>query len=147
MSDMTEIPRRLRKGTLRGLWRWESDADPELIEQAGAKLSWHTEVLDTEEATDKEGFLQACSDTFSLPSWFGMNWDALLDCLSSLDVGEAEGILIAWTGWQNFAEADSEEFYVALDVLRDTTTRWESDGVPGAIVVVGEGPSFGLKSL
>ncbi|MEI6372546.1 MAG: barstar family protein [Actinomycetes bacterium] len=138
MSGMSEVPRRLRKGTLRGVWRWPVDASAEQLEAIGTALEWHTVVLDTTDVESKEAFLQACAETFALPSWFGMNWDALVDCLSDLDVGESMGILIGWRGWQSFALADAEEFATAVDVLGDASTRWENDKVPGAVVLVGE---------
>jgi len=122
------------------VWQWAADAPAETVEAVGAGLEWHTVVLDTSGVRSKEDFLQACSDTFALPSWFGMNWDALLDCLSALDVGESVGILIAWRGWQDFAEGDAEEFTTAVEVLSDTAARWAYDDVPGAIVLIG-GPA------
>ncbi len=138
MSGMSGVPRRLRHGALRGVWHWPVDASAEEVEAIGGGLEWHTVVLDTADVESKEAFLQACAETFALPSWFGMNWDALVDCLSDLDVGESMGILIGWRGWQSLAVADPEEFATAVDVFGDAATRWQNDEVPGAVVLVGE---------
>ena len=152
MSADHTVPGRLRHGALRGVWWWPDEPDqPEeprdgesdgvdLLVAVGAALEWHTVVLDTSPCEGKESFLQACSDTFALPSWFGMNWDALVDCLSDLDVGESMGLLIVWRGWQALASAAPDEFAVALEVLADAAGRWESDGVPGAVLLVGGAP-------
>lgn len=143
----TRAPRSLRSGTLRGVWQWPADVPAETLEGVGAGLGWHTVVLDTAGVRSKEEFLQACSDAFALPSWFGMNWDALLDCLSALDVGESVGILIAWRGWQDLSDGAAEEFATAVEVLSDTAARWADDDVPGVILLVGEPAVAGLPSL
>ena len=140
----------LRHGELRGVWWWpgeseESDA-PDLVDAADLLvtvadvLEWHSVVLDTSLCEGKESFLQTCSDSFALPSWFGMNWDALVDCLADLDVGESMGLLIVWRGWQALAAAAPDEFAVALEVLDESAARWEADGVPGAVLLVGGAP-------
>ena len=81
------VPRRLRLGALRGVWWLSTPLTPADVEAVGDALEWHAVVLDTAGCTTKEAFLQACADAFALPSWFGMNWEALADCLTDLDVG------------------------------------------------------------
>jgi hypothetical protein len=146
-----EIPRRLRHGALRGVWQlpvhWTVEQTAVVFDRIGTEIDWHTVVLDTSDCDDKASFLQACADDFALPSWFGMNWDALADCLSSLDVGESGGVLVAWVGWQTLAMKSPADFSVALEIFAEATNRWEESEVPGAIVIVGSGPEVDLRSL
>jgi hypothetical protein len=146
-----EIPRRLRHGALRGVWqlpvKWTVEQTTAVFDRIGNEIDWHTVVLDTTDCSDKTSFLQACADDFALPSWFGMNWDALDECLSSLDVGESGGILVAWVGWQTFATSSPDDFGVALDIFDQASKRWEESGVPGAVVLIGPGPEIDLRSL
>jgi hypothetical protein len=50
-------------------------------------------------AAGRTGFLRACAGAFSLPAWFGGNWDALEECLGDLDVPEG-GLVVLWHGWR-----------------------------------------------
>ena len=56
---MSEIPSRLRRGTLRGVVTWDGEAA--LLEDAGVDLAWHTVLLDTAGIEGKEEFLQVLS--------------------------------------------------------------------------------------
>ena len=138
------IPRRLRLGALRGVWWLPVDVAPETLESVGAAIEWHTVALDTGGCASKEPFLQACADAFALPSWFGMNWDALADCLTDLDVGESGGILVGWWGWRDL---DQSDFEVAVDIFREASARWDEAGVSGAVVLVGQAGDPGIRSL
>jgi RNAse (barnase) inhibitor barstar len=132
-------PSSIRKGTVRGVVRWPA-GDAEGLERAGGRLGWHVVSLDTPDCADAPAFLQACADAFALPDWFGMNWDALEECLLDLDVQEAEGILVSWSGWQEFHDAEPAEFATAIDVFGTASASWQRDGVPGAVVLVGADP-------
>ncbi|MGD9641793.1 MAG: barstar family protein [Elusimicrobiales bacterium] len=46
--------------------------------------AYFTAFIDGEAARDKAGLMDQIGPAFKFPSYFGKNWDALLDCLRSL---------------------------------------------------------------
>lgn len=67
--------------------------------------------LDTTGVRTKEGFLSCCADDLELPTWFGRNWDALVDVLRDLPV-----TLVVWSG---AASLDDDVRATALDVFAE----------------------------
>jgi hypothetical protein len=130
---------------LRGVRR--ADGSVEDYEAAADKLEWRCIVVDGTDVEDKDAFLESCDEAFELPEWFGMNWDALDECLSDLDHEGAEGVLVVWSGWGAFAEASPKDFAVALDVLTGAVRTWTREGVHGGMVMLGEGPEVDVAEL
>ncbi|MBU2573130.1 MAG: barstar family protein [Elusimicrobia bacterium] len=60
------------------------DWKAEEIEKLFPPLGYFTAVLDGSLARDKRTLLCALAAALKFPSYFGHNWDALLDCMRSL---------------------------------------------------------------
>jgi RNAse (barnase) inhibitor barstar len=118
----------------------------EQFEQAADALGWRLIALDGSDVSDKDGFLELCANAFGLPEWFGMNWDALDECLTEIDL-ETPGLVVLWSSWSEFAQADPEEFATAVDVLRTAAGVWADDGVKGGVLLVGDGPQIDVPAL
>jgi len=131
--------------TLHGVRR--TDLAVEELETDADGLGWRCIVLDGSEVEDRAAFLEACDEAFALPEWFGMNWDALEECLADLELGGAEGIVVVWTAWGTFAEAAPKDFAVALDVLGSAVRGWSTDGVRGGVLLLGAGPDLDVDEL
>lgn len=56
----------------------------EEIEKLFPPLGYFTAVVDGSLARDKKALLSALAAALKFPSYFGHNWDALLDCLRTL---------------------------------------------------------------
>lgn len=123
------------------------DAVVEELENEAESLGWRCVVLDGAEVEDKAAFLEVCDEAFGLPDWFGMNWDALEECLADLDLAETEGVVVVWSSWGLLAEAAPKDFAVALDILGGAVRTWASDGVRGGVVLLGEGPDLDVETL
>jgi len=68
----------------------------EEIEKLFPPPSYFTAYVDGALIRDKAGLLDALAAAFKFPSYFGKNWDALLDCLRSLpDELPARGYVLA----------------------------------------------------
>jgi hypothetical protein len=117
------------------------------FEAAAEALDWRCVVLDGTEVEDKAAFLESCDEAFELPEWFGMNWDALQECLGDLDHEGTAGVVVIWSGWGEFAEAASTDFAVALDVLTGAVHGWAADGMSGGLVLLGDGPDIEVVEL
>ena len=124
-----------------------TDASVEDLEAESDVLGWRCIVLDGTEVEDRTAFLEAADEAFALPEWFGMNWDALEECLADLELEGAEGIVVLWAAWGTFAEASPKDFAVALDVLASAVRGWSTEGVRGGVLLLGEGPDLDLDEL
>jgi RNAse (barnase) inhibitor barstar len=124
-----------------------TDAAVDELEAEAEGLGWRCVVLDGSEVEDRTAFLESCDEAFRLPEWFGMNWDALEECLADLELEGAEGVLVVWSQWGTFAEAAPKDFATALDVLGSAVRGWAVDGVRGGVLLVGDGPDLGIDEL
>ena len=70
-------------------------------------------VLDTRDVRDKAGFLDRCARDLALPSWFGRNWDALVDVLRERGPG-----VVLWCGASALADDVTS---TAIDVFTERT--------------------------
>ena len=87
----------------------------------------------------KEAFLRAWSEAFRFPAYFGMNWDAFADCagdLSGLPPGDQ---LILYDRFDSFALAAPRDWAVALRLLPQLATEWQSN--PRRVIVMLRGPA------
>jgi Barstar (barnase inhibitor) len=82
--------------------------------RARGLAAWH---LDTTGVATKHGFLAHCGDDLALPTWFGRNWDALVDALRDLPVPPPGGVIL-WTGAGSLGD---EVRRTALDVFAERT--------------------------
>lgn len=89
-------------------------------------------------AAGRTGFLRACAGAFSLPAWFGGNWDALEECLGDLDVPEG-GLVVLWHGWRAFAAGSPSDYAIARDILAAAVLRWREDGRRAVVLLPGAG--------
>ena len=117
------------------------------LEAAADELGWRAVVLDSSEVETTEAFLELCAESFALPEWFGMNWDALEECLGDLDLGDVDGVAVLWCGWGELAEASAKDFAVAVNIFAGAARGWRRDGVRGGVVLVGDGPENEVDEL
>lgn len=81
--------------------------------------------------TDKAEVLQAIARAFDLPSWFGMNLDALYDSLTDLpDTGAAAGYIVLLDRLLRVRNFDREQRVALLGVFRDVAETYAERGVP-----------------
>lgn len=119
-----------------GVTRWTQDAAvPDLEEQLRAE-GRNVVLLDGTDVEDKAGFLRVCEQVFALPDWFGRNWDALEESLADLDI--SAGLVVLWSGWELFAQAEPDEYATALDIFSDAARRYEVDGISFVVLLLDE---------
>lgn len=140
---------RLLSGDCRGVLRHESARGLGLpdLEAAADRAGWRYVLLDTAGLGEREEFLQCCADAFDLPPRLASSWEGLDQGLRSLDWDEPPGVVVVWAGWGELAEGDPDGFDSAIEVLRDACVAWKDDEVPGAVVLVGQGPETDLPEV
>jgi RNAse (barnase) inhibitor barstar len=99
-------------------------------------------VLDTRDASDKAGFLNACARDLDFPPYFGGNWDAFEECLGDF-VSAHKPVLVVWTGASGL---DPDVHDSALTIMTD---RFEAgaDLLIVDDVTVGPQPDFALDHV
>ena len=96
-------------------------------------LAWV--VLDLAGVADKAGFLARCDTAFSMPAWFGRNWDALADALEDLSWLPARGCVVHCRNGAEFARHSPADFSTALAILAAAATYWQTRGKLFAVLV------------
>jgi len=110
--------------SLRGLDReqirgWAKRARQRLIE------------VDFAGCADKTSVLRAIAHAFALPTWFGMNLDALYDALTDLrEQQPADGYVVVLDRLPRTAHFDAEQRAALLDVFRDVVDDFADAKIP-----------------
>lgn len=111
-----------------------------------AGIAWYD--LELSGAGGRDEFLRRCAKAFSLPGYFGNNWDALHECLLDLGGGELTGAIVHWRGGAELAQRSPETVKTALEILRDASRYWGSIGLTFVVAVDrGSAPGLDLPSL
>jgi len=127
------------------LYQWHSAAGVADVQHAVEHAHWTFVYLDGWTIEDKGSFLKATAAAFDFPDHFGENFDALSDCLSDVDAGDGEGVVLLWDGWSPFARQDQQAFHVALSVLGGRANA--ERGCRFAVLLRGEGPAIDVPEL
>ncbi|MBX3221371.1 MAG: barstar family protein [Labilithrix sp.] len=72
---------------------------------------------------DPKEMHRALAAALSFPAYYGMNLDALNDCMSDVDVSEEGGLALAFFRFDAFASRHREVAQAVLDILADNARR------------------------
>lgn len=87
------------------------------IEKLFPPPAYFTAYVDGALIPDKAALLDALAAAFRFPSYFGKNWDALLDCLRSLpDELPAKGYVLAVRNSKSFLSSSPEDLEDFADI-------------------------------
>jgi Barstar (barnase inhibitor) len=95
------------------------------------KESFEVRQWDATKVTTKDEMLKQIGALWGFPSYYGQNWDALVDCLSDL----------SWIQGNRFAfvilgSANGEDWETLLKCLHDVALRWRSQNDSSGFVTV-----------
>lgn len=122
-----------------GVHRWASALDVDDVRQAVEVAHWSFAYVDGVVLDAKRDVLAELGRALDLPAHYGVNLDALHDCLRDRS---APGVLL-WDAWATFARADGRAFAATLDVLGR-----RPDGEPPLEVLLrGAGPEVDVPVL
>jgi RNAse (barnase) inhibitor barstar len=100
------------------------------IREAAAANGLDCIAIGLRDVVDKTGFLSAVATALRFPAYFGMNWDALHDCLTDLSWQPAAGYVLYFAAFRTFAEADGADADIANHVLQSAADFWRENEVP-----------------
>lgn len=85
--------------------------------------------IDLAGVQDKAGLLDALARDMAFPEWFGVNWDALADCLADLGWRPAEGYLVLLEHCDLLHARAEEDFVTALQLFQAAANEWREQGI------------------
>ena len=80
-------------------------------------------------AADRDDALQVIGRVLAFPEWFGVNLDALHDCLVDMGWRPAQGYIILLEHCENLLLNDEAGFGMLLKVFADAAEEWRSQGI------------------
>jgi RNAse (barnase) inhibitor barstar len=81
-------------------------------------------------APDRSSFFDQAAAGFSLPSWFGRNWDALADALTDLSWLDRPAYLLVVLDAEQLLRDSPAELEALLGILAEAAGRWEATPGP-----------------
>lgn len=112
----------------------------------GAGIVWYD--FDLKDVAGREDLLRRAAEVFSLPGYFGSNWDALHECLVELASGGTAGVIVHWRRGSELVRRAPEAVATALEILDDAARYWRSTGRIFIVAVDrGSAPARALRPL
>ncbi len=96
------------------------------LQAEAMRLEQHFLYAHCGDAVTKQQVLGAIAEAFHFPKYFGKNFDALSDCLTSMvyKAGKQTGFLVVLEQLPNTPKFDREARETLLDVFRDAADFW-----------------------
>lgn len=94
---------------------------------------------------DIQDVLREFGTAFGFPIWYGINFDALHDCLTDPDWQLNKGLVLLISGLETLRRNDLEAFATLIDVLRSAAAARSATGHPLWILLTS--PARGVASL
>ena len=111
------------------------------IKKAAAARSLDFTQIDLKGVTGKADFLKKVARALNFPEYFGMNWDALNDCLTDMAWKPAAGYVLLFSSFQSFAGNAPADMKVVRDIFDLSAQYWKQKAVPFYILLAEKSPS------
>jgi RNAse (barnase) inhibitor barstar len=116
-----------------GVHRWESALPVADVRHAVEHAGWAFGYVDGAGLDATGAVLRAIGDALAFPEHYGVNLDALHDCLRDL----TGPTVLLWDAWGGYARAEPERFAVVAEILGEARLE---------VLLRGPGPD-GLPAL
>jgi RNAse (barnase) inhibitor barstar len=126
--------------TYSGVYSITEDTKNSDIKKAAAACKLDFSLINLTSVRDKASFLKKVAEALSFPEYFGMNWDALSDCLTDMGWRPAAGYVLLLTNFQKFAGVAPADMKVLRDIFDSSARYWKQKSVPFYIILSGKSP-------
>lgn len=106
----------------------------QIKKEASAKGLDYTSI-NLKQILDKSSFLKTVAAALKFPSYFGMNWDALNDCLTDLSWKKAAGFVIIFVNSKSVSENMAADFKTIKSILEASAEYWKKKKVRFCIIL------------
>ncbi len=94
---------------------------------------------------DKHQALSELGKAFKFPAWYGVNFDALHDCLTDPDWQPKTGVVLQISGLDLLHERDPDSFSTLIEVLQSAASIRSAEKTPLWILLTS--PTLGIADL
>lgn len=98
-----------------GVHHWVNVADVADLRDAVEHAGFAFGYVDGWVLPDRRAVLAAVGETLAFPSYYGVNLDALADCLADV----ADPTVVVWDGWTTLAESDKPGFDAITGIVAE----------------------------
>lgn len=119
-----------------GIVSIRQSTDINAIRQAAVSRGLAFFEVDLSTSATKEDFLSCISETLKFPSYFGMNWDALEECLKDMEWCNSAGYVIVLNNPGVFSHKAPEDFKMLQAVLKSAAQYWKSQQKPFYVILL-----------
>ena len=118
-----------------GVYYVNADTNIGMVKKAASEHGLDFLHVDLKKVTSKADLLNKVARALNFPEYFGMNWDALSDCLMDLSWKPAAGYVLLLTGIHLFAGQSPADIKIFSNILDSSANYWKHKKVPFYIVV------------
>ncbi len=101
--------------------------DGEALKKASSELGFAFFLVDGGHIQSESALLDALAEAMDFPSYFGHNWDALLDLTRDFSWNKAKGYVLALSNADSLLPLANNGFSVLLGVLEATVREWRDE--------------------
>jgi RNAse (barnase) inhibitor barstar len=113
-----------------GVYLVDPGTDEAEIQDAAAASRLDFVRIDLHGVSDKASLLHEIGAAVGFPEYFGMNWDALYDCLTDMSWRPAAGYVLLLAGIRPLTRNSNMDFDVVTRVLDSAAGYWRQREVP-----------------
>ncbi|MGB4912090.1 MAG: barstar family protein [Candidatus Dechloromonas phosphoritropha] len=115
------------------------------IDATAGKLDLRSMPVDLSRAASAGEALRRLGEALNFPDWYGVNFDALVDCLTDPECLPGKGHVLFVDGAATLRQGDPRAFATLLEVLRAAAGERRAAGAPLWILLDTHAP--GIHSL
>jgi RNAse (barnase) inhibitor barstar len=98
--------------------------------------------LDARQCPDKDGLLEAVGEALRFPDYYGMNWDALEECLFDLSWREGPVLMLV----EHADALGQHDLATLVDIWSEAAAAWAEAG-RGCVLLLGGGVPPGIPAV
>lgn len=137
---MSNLQLALTQERIPGIYRFDSRASVEFLQNEAAAAGWRLFHLDGSKVRDKKSFLDKAARAMKFPDYFGHNWDAFEECINDLSWAPASGYILLFQAPERMLKNARADWEIAVEILSTAIGNWNEQGVPFYILLRGTVP-------
>ena len=123
-----------------GVYTAPAGQDAGAVKEAALSCGLEYFYVDLKKAKGKADFLKIVAGSLGFPAYFGMNWDALSDCLTDMSWKPASGYVLDFKYFEIFARKNPQDAEIAMNIMDSCISYWKEKTVPFYVILSGPAP-------